>query len=134
MDMEDFWPCCAHDAFVTISEYDCGALSGYLIHPRLGYPRPIRSVSHLIRLLDQAQRLDTTPYLPTNCQGVILDNPNKIASFTVSVLFRQNHTLQGRLVWHETSMETVFRSALELVYLMDDILASKTNEKRSACT
>ena len=121
-------PCRAHDAFVTVNAYDSGVMSGYLIHPRLGPPIPIKSLSHLIRLLDQAQQLESVPCKPMGNGAVNLDSPNRIASFTVSVLFRQNYTIQGKLIWNEKSMEATFRSALELIYLMDDILATGAGE------
>ena len=123
------WPCSAHDAFVTVSEYRCGAMEGYLTHPRFGAPLPIKSISHLLRLLDQAQSLENVPYKPENYAGTVYENPNKIASFTISVLFQQHHSLQGKLTWHEQAMEATFRSALELIYLMDDILTAKTDER-----
>lgn len=117
------WPCCAQDALVTINAYNCGTLDGYLVHPRFGTPQCIKSVSQLIRLLDQAQKLENTPHNPVSYTGGGFDSSNKVASFTISILFQQNHSMQGKLVWHEASLEAVFRSALELIYLLDDILA-----------
>lgn len=44
------------------------------------------------------------------------------ATFTVRVLFRQNASWQGRVSWLEGGKETTFRSALELVFLMDSAM------------
>jgi len=126
--IEKMWPCSAHDAFVTISEYHSGVMEGYLVHPKYEAPQPVRSVSHLIRLLDFAQKLETVSCKPLNYEEALFENPNKIASFTISVLFQQNHSIQGRVVWIERAAETVFRSALELIYLLDDILTVNSGE------
>ncbi|MBR2009616.1 MAG: hypothetical protein IJ936_05780 [Peptococcaceae bacterium] len=45
-----------------------------------------------------------------------------LATFKVKVLFRQGASWQGKVEWVEEGMETSFRSALELVKLMDSAL------------
>ncbi len=45
-----------------------------------------------------------------------------LATFNVKVLFRQSASWQGKVEWVEEGMETSFRSALELVKLMDSAL------------
>lgn len=47
-----------------------------------------------------------------------------IASFKLNVLFRQNASWQGTLVWLEEHAESQFRSALELIMLLDEALMS----------
>lgn len=111
-----------HDALVTVNDYSDGVMDGYLIHPRLGARQQIKSVSQLLQLLDQAQKLEDVPVKLTDYDGTVFENPNKIASFTVSVMFRNNHGMQGKLTWHPQSLEEVFRSELEFVYLIDDML------------
>ena len=44
------------------------------------------------------------------------------ATFAVRVLFRQNASWQGRVAWLEGGKEENFRSALELIFLMDSAL------------
>ena len=46
-----------------------------------------------------------------------------IATFKVNVIFRQNASWQGNLVWVEQGVETNFRSVLELVLLIDNVLS-----------
>ncbi|MBO5429734.1 MAG: hypothetical protein J6A10_07205 [Peptococcaceae bacterium] len=45
-----------------------------------------------------------------------------LSTFKVKVLFRQGASCQGKVEWVEEGMETSFRSALELVKLMDSAL------------
>lgn len=48
-----------------------------------------------------------------------------LATFKLSVLFRQNASWQGNVVWCDRNMSSHFRSALELVELMDSALTSQ---------
>lgn len=45
-----------------------------------------------------------------------------LATFKLQILFRQNASWQGSVSWVETGVEAQFRSALELVSLMDSVL------------
>ena len=51
------------------------------------------------------------------------------ATFLVQILFRQNASWQGRLIWIETSSESSFRSALELINLIDSALQNAPDSK-----
>lgn len=46
-----------------------------------------------------------------------------LGTFQIHVLFRQNATWQGRMVWVEKNMEASFRSVLELLRLLDSALS-----------
>lgn len=46
-----------------------------------------------------------------------------LASFKLTVLFRQNASWQGQLIWLDRKCETQFRSVLELLMLIDNVLA-----------
>lgn len=77
---------------------------------------PQRSMEH--RLFTQSEQ-DTDWLLePTEEQK----KAHVLASFRVSVLFRQNASWQGSLFWQEKGLEASFRSVLELVGLMDNAL------------
>lgn len=45
-----------------------------------------------------------------------------LATFKVDVMFRQNASWQGNVVWLEKKEEAQFRSALELIMIMDGAL------------
>ena len=45
-----------------------------------------------------------------------------VATFSLRILFRQNSSWQGSVMWHEGKTEEPFRSVLELLMLMDSAL------------
>lgn len=47
-----------------------------------------------------------------------------IATFKISVFFKQNASWQGSIAWLERSAEVQFRSTLELIKIMDSALSS----------
>ena len=49
------------------------------------------------------------------------DNP-AIATFKLTVMFRQNASWQGSLAWLENESEVQYRSVLELIHLLDSAL------------
>ncbi len=48
------------------------------------------------------------------------------ATFAVRILFRQNASWQGSVTWLDGRQEQSFRSVLELILLMDNVLSSET--------
>lgn len=52
----------------------------------------------------------------------ILSESGKKATFVVNVQYRQNATWQGKVLWAETEKSCNFRSALELLKLIDGAL------------
>jgi len=52
-----------------------------------------------------------------------------LATFSIRVLFRQNASWQGSVKWVEGGMEESFRSALELIFLMDSALNRSSVEQ-----
>ena len=55
-------------------------------------------------------------------------------TFIVNVMFRENATWQGEVVWADEKKKQYFRSALELIKLMDSALeeTSPPGDKPSA--
>jgi len=49
----------------------------------------------------------------------------KIATFSLKLLFRQNASWQGSVLWCEGNSEESFRSVLELLLLMDNAMSVK---------
>lgn len=46
-----------------------------------------------------------------------------LATFQIVVLFRQNASWQGNLIWREKELDAPFRSVLELIGLIDNALS-----------
>lgn len=44
-------------------------------------------------------------------------------TFLVKIMYRQNHSWQGEVIWAETNEHRYFRSALELLKLIDTAAA-----------
>lgn len=61
----------------------------------------------------------------------LVQHSGEIATFIVHVRFRQYSTWQGDVIWAEKNKKCGFRSALELLKLMDGALADG-EEERSA--
>lgn len=50
------------------------------------------------------------------------------ASFVVDIKSQENHTWQGRLTWVEEQESQNFRSALELINLMNSVLLNEEDQ------
>lgn len=67
---------------------------------------------------------------PDNKKNVALQVPKEaieptsgaLATFQLKILFRQNTSWQGILMWAESRQEKTFRSVLELIKLLDSAL------------
>ena len=57
------------------------------------------------------------------------DSCGRRATFEVSVKFRQNSTWQGQIFWAEKNMKQNFRSALEMIRLMDQAVSDGSEGK-----
>ncbi len=51
------------------------------------------------------------------------------ATFSIRVLFRQNASWQGSVRWLEGRQEQSFRSALELIFLIDSVLTGREDRE-----
>ena len=121
--LERLIPCQSREAVVTVLSYEDGVLDGYLQHPRLGRRQGLKSLSQMILLLDSLLDMDGGPGSPL---PLIAPEGGKVESkavFKLQILFREHYTWQGRLFWKDENKEMVFHSAIELIQLLDEILA-----------
>lgn len=117
-------PCQSREAVVTVLSYQDGVLEGYLQHPRLKKREKIHSLSQTVLLLNSLLDLEDGRGNPLPLVISERDDMReKLAVFSIQVLFRENYTWQGKLIWLDQKKETVFRSAMELIQIMDEILA-----------
>lgn len=118
-------PCRSREAIVTVKTYKNGIMNGCLQHPRLNEKEEIQSLSQMVLLLDGLLGLEYCPNqpMPLICPG---DEPKEgVNVFRIQILFREHYTWQGRLIWQNENQEVVFRSAIELLQLLDEILAEQ---------
>ena len=125
---------------VCIDSYENRQLCGRFYHPCLSGGQRFHSVTQF--LLGMQQALDAMDFPkaftairnftpPTDHETGPPDTaytPGKQATFTVRILFRQNASWQGSVIWMEGRQEQCFRSVLELILLLDNAL---TLEKAS---
>ena len=123
-------------------------ISGRIYNPYMADVIPFDSITALLLLLDEffdrirfpqaayqsRSFFDTPPqplqpYTPKRevqryMSDTVFDNKQgKKATFVVQVQFRQNATWQGTITWNEEQRTCRFRSALEMLKLMDGALA-----------
>lgn len=55
----------------------------------------------------------------------------EMATFVVRVMYRQNATWQGSVLWAEEEKTCNFRSALELIRMMDDALGASLQQEEA---
>lgn len=126
---------------VCVDSYQDGVLKGRLYNPVSDTPRLFHSMSQFLvqmeTLLEQLQFPQSfravrsfaqpTQELPDASAADQLPPLGALATFVVRVLFRQNASWQGTVTWQETGQEENFRSALELLLLMDGALQYSKN-------
>ncbi len=54
----------------------------------------------------------------------------KLATFAIRVMFRQNASWQGSIRWLEGEREESFRSALEMIFLIDSVVDKAEKEQK----
>lgn len=116
------FPCRMNDAVLMVASYQAGEISGWLVHPRLDGPQPVQSIPQVLFMLDELllreeKLISYHAFEPTG-----YENLPRIATFRIQVLFREHYTWQGCLLWEEERKEATFRSVLELIQILDEIL------------
>lgn len=122
-------------SLVRITSYDDGELVGTLSNPY--FPSDIRFVNvvQFLRIVDELldalrcpqKAMESRSFKPAELKkedvAPAAETETKaLATFKLNVLFRQNASWQGRLVWLDNRSEAQFRSVLELIMLMDGVL------------
>lgn len=116
-------PCQSREAVVAVKSYCNGIMDGYLQHPRLDREEKVCSLSQLILLLNSLLDLEDCPNNPLPFVSSLYSSEDGMTVFRIQILFREHHTWQGKLVWQNENQEIVFHSCIELLQLLDEILA-----------
>ena len=120
---EKMIPCQSREAVVTVVSYHRGIMDGCLRHPRLREGEKIESLSQLILLLNSLVDLEDCIDRPLPMVGHKCSGEENASVFYIQILFREHYTWQGKLIWKNEDREIVFHSAMELIQLLDEILA-----------
>ena len=132
---------CNRKTTVCIDSYEAGILQGRL-YDSDGSVHSFPSLSRFLLLLEQMLQQSKTPQADTihrSFSTLLLapdgDTPRcsyrkgKVATFQLQILFRQHSSWQGVLQWQEQHREESFRSALELILLMDSALREQAGQE-----
>lgn len=127
---------------VCIDSYENGVLSGRFYNPYLEAGREFQSLTQFLLEMEQAldamefpksftaaRSFEPAPAFRAQVPGAEF-HTGRLATFAVRVIFRQNASWQGSVLWLEGEREQSFRSALELIFLMDNGLSGA---KEKAC-
>ena len=125
---------------VCIDSYEKGVLAGRLFNPYFDTGQAFESLTQFLFLMEKAldamQFPQSTHAMRTfaGSSGLWPERPEtdfrqgRAATFVAKVLFRQNASWQGSVQWMEGQREQSFRSALELIFLLDNALRSATEK------
>ena len=120
---------------VCVDDYQDSILRGRLYNPYFSTGSSFQSLMEFLRrmeeLLDEMQfpqSFGDPPQRKAASPPVQEVQEGKCATFSVRVLFRQNASWQGSVTWLEGRREESFRSALELVLLMDSALLEEKSK------
>ena len=123
---------------VTIYSYDERVAEGIVLDTYSGKSYAFRGLVNLLLLMEELEdRCGNTGKFMENrsvcrdsnaaSEPVAAQKRDEVplATFGVRILFRQNASWQGQLVWNDKRQEVCFRSVFELIKLMDNILCEK---------
>lgn len=124
---------------VCIDEYDTKILKGRIYNPQrpqgVEFSGAIDFLLNMEKLFEEAKcpqafatlrtfrPYSADPEAPALSGNMSMEG--KLATFSLRILFRQNSSWQGSIMWHEGRSEESFRSVLELLLLMDSALSAK---------
>jgi len=118
---------------VCIDSYHRGEMRGRFYNPYLEGGQSFESITQFLLSMEQAldgmdfpkaftaRRSFAPPERDTGPPSLRFQTGQQ-ATFQLRILFRQNASWQGSLVWLEGTQEQSFRSVLELIHLMDSAL------------
>lgn len=132
---------------VCIDRVVDGSIQGRMYHKYQREPQSFNEVHKLLCLMEDVFDLCGYPESTTQSRyftdrkeimekeaslmadsDQVLNNNGDLATFVVHVKYRQHSTWQGEVVWAEKGKKKSFRSALELIKLMDGALEANIEE------
>ena len=132
-----FTPCGTRVCAIKILSYEDKNPRGILSNQNLEGDVPFDSMAELLFAMEALFDDIGSPQRTLKPRGYVKTIPETteqessakpLATFLVDVMFRQNASWQGNIVWTEKKQESQFRSVLELIMLMDNILRPDEKE------
>ncbi len=123
--------------WVCVDAYQSGALSGRMYHrfreEGIRFLNLTELLKEVEKTLDDMEfpKSFTAPRRFSQDYGRLpritdeTEHKGNRATFAVRILFRQNASWQGTVTWLEGKQEQSFRSALELIFLINSALEQK---------
>ena len=143
MSVSKFVPHLMKTSVIKIYTYTDRCPVGTLSNPGFKNDLVFKSAMELLRIVDELQDEMNFPQKSMSTRKfsddstTIISRPSEgleqfadmtpAASFKLSVLFRQNASWQGSISWIEKNLSTEFRSALEMMFLIDNVLSGEEN-------
>ena len=127
---------------VCVDSYQDSVFTGRLYNPYLSAGKEFHSMVQFLSVMDEtldamnfpqsftAKRTFATPPKWEPAPVDWSELTGELATFTIRILFRQNASWQGSVSWLEGGQEQSFRSALELIFLMDSALKMGESQKK----
>ena len=126
---------------VCVDSCDNGVLTGRLYNPYLENGETFQSLMQFLLKMEDLLDGMQFPQSFTTARAFTVPPAQRAASppdpepqegkcgtFAVRVIFRQNASWQGSVTWLEGGREESFRSALELILLMESALKGETSK------
>lgn len=131
-------------SIVCVDSYDSQIMSGRICNQfcdGIGFHSTIDFLERMEELLDsmrcpqpfmRARSISEPPSRPVPSPIDVRTQEGTCATFAIRIMFRQNASWQGTVSWLEGERTENFRSALELLLLMDGVLTACTKELEPA--
>ncbi len=100
------------------------------LYDELGYPQRTVQPRSFSASAPEPKRRE--PVVARKAVNDLETQQGELATFVVHVMYRQNATWQGNVLWAEADKSCNFRSALELIKLMDSALDEGGRPKEDA--
>jgi hypothetical protein len=142
MKFASFIPRAMKTSEIRVTSYENKVICGTLRNPFFGAELEFHGLIQLLLLLEKLQdeldypqrAAETRSFQKAGCRPVPLreaadTEARPLATFLLSIYFRQNVSWQGTVVWAERCQSANFRSDLELIMLMDGALCAGEETK-----
>lgn len=100
---------------VSIESFEDGAMRGVLDSVGMTAPARFNSLPSLIIMIDNILDQQEEALQPVIRQI----DPSFVPTMELEVLFRHNHTWQGRVRWDSGQKQATFKSVLELLIILE---------------